>query len=179
MSEVRQGLPFNTTCIFAMNTRKQVYDLTLDDLVQHPVWEFALDEEGNDGQDEATVRPYDAPDALDPSDGMFVVLAFFELADGSKMQGYVTPSSGDSFNLGTIQPIIVTEQGQVGFWCGMVSPSSEQLIQQYKRLDRDARQVFPLTFESQVPLVGGPVRGSLEGFMVLEDLKTRKVRILT
>ncbi len=162
-----------------MNTRKQVYDLTLDDLVQYPVWEFALDEEGNDGQDEATVRPYDTPDALDPSDGMFVVLASFELADGSKMQGYVTPSSADSSDLGTIQPIIVTEQGQVGFWCGIAPPSSEQLIQGYKRLNRDARQVFPLTFESQVQLVGEPVRGSLEGFMVLEDLTTRKVRILT
>lgn len=165
--------------MFAMNTRKQVYDLTLDDLFDYPVWEFALDEEAKDGQDEATVRPYDAPEALDPSDGMFVVLASFVLADGSKMQGYMTPPSADSADLGTIQPIIVTERGQVGFWCGIVSPSSEQLIQRYKRLDRDARQVFPLTFESQVQLVGGPARGSLEGFMVLEDLTKRKVKTLT
>jgi hypothetical protein len=37
--------------------RKPVYDLTLADFDAAPVWEFALDEEGVAGQDEATVRP--------------------------------------------------------------------------------------------------------------------------
>jgi hypothetical protein len=40
--------------------RKQVYDLTVADLEQHAVWEFALDEEGEEGQDEATIRPYES-----------------------------------------------------------------------------------------------------------------------
>src|SRR5262252_1978828 len=39
--------------------RKQVFDLTVEDLDRYPVWEFALDEEGDEGQDEATVRPYE------------------------------------------------------------------------------------------------------------------------
>jgi hypothetical protein len=39
--------------------RKQVYDLTLADFDVAPVWEFASDEEGVAGQDEATVRPYE------------------------------------------------------------------------------------------------------------------------
>jgi hypothetical protein len=71
-----------------MKIRRQVYELTLDDLSKFPVWEFALDEEGEEGQDEATVRPYEVTGALDPSDGMFVVRASFTLADDSKMQGY-------------------------------------------------------------------------------------------
>ena len=28
-----------------MKVRKQVYELMLDDLAKHPVWEFALDQE--------------------------------------------------------------------------------------------------------------------------------------
>jgi hypothetical protein len=36
--------------------RKQVYGLTLDDFRSHPAWEFALDEEGRPGRDEATVQ---------------------------------------------------------------------------------------------------------------------------
>jgi hypothetical protein len=32
--------------------------LTLADLATSSVWEFALDEEGVEGQDETTVRPY-------------------------------------------------------------------------------------------------------------------------
>ena len=34
-------------------------------------------------------------------------------------------------------------------------------------------------FESQVELVGGAVRGSLAGFMVLEDPKTRTIKTRT
>src|SRR5205814_561097 len=41
-----------------MKIRKQVYNLTAADLSEHPVWEFAEDEEGTEGQDEATVRPF-------------------------------------------------------------------------------------------------------------------------
>ncbi len=77
-----------------MKIRKQVYQLTLDDLSKSPVWEFALDEEGEKGQDEAAVRPYGISGALDPSDGMFVVRAIFTLADGSRLQGCLTPPVG-------------------------------------------------------------------------------------
>ena len=71
--------------------RKQVYELTAGDLEQRPIWEFALDEEGEEGQDEATVRPWTGNQPLDPADGMFVVRAVFELADGTKLTGYLTP----------------------------------------------------------------------------------------
>ena len=37
--------------------RKQVFDLRPEDFASTPIWEFALDEEGASGQDEATVRP--------------------------------------------------------------------------------------------------------------------------
>ena len=51
-------------------TRKQVYELANSDFIRCPVWEFALDEEGAEGQDEATVRPYLYDGDLDPSLGM-------------------------------------------------------------------------------------------------------------
>ena len=71
-----------------MKIRKQVYDLAVSDLENHPIWEFALDEEGEDGQDEATVRPWEGGEPLNPADGMFVVRATFELADGTRLVGY-------------------------------------------------------------------------------------------
>jgi hypothetical protein len=55
------------------------------DMRRFPIGEFASDEEG---QDEATVRPFDVSGALDRSDGMFVVRARFTLADGTQMLGY-------------------------------------------------------------------------------------------
>ena len=156
--------------------RKQVYELTLQDLSTFPVWEFRLDEEGEEGRDESTVRPYTALGPLDPTDRMFVVRAVFTVADGSRMRGYITPPGRGDASLGTLQPIIVTDRGQVRLWCGTAAPGSKRLAQSYELLGRDAQHVFPVQFESDVELVGGAVRGSVPGFLVLEDFQTRRTR---
>ncbi len=159
--------------------RKQVYELTPEDLVTHSVWEFALDEEGEEGQDEATVRPYQPNGPLDPSDGMFIVRARFVLADGTQMRGYLTPPVQEDSGLGTLQPAIVVDGGQVSFWCGMLAPESSQVAESYALLGKSqASEVFPVKFESDVELVGGPVAGELPGFLVLEDFKTMKTRVI-
>jgi hypothetical protein len=50
------------------------------------------------------------------------------------------------------------------------------LAHSYELLGKDAGHVFPVRFESDVTLVGGPVRGNVPGFLVLEDFQTRKTR---
>jgi len=156
--------------------RKQVYELTLEDLSEFPVWEFRLDDEGEEGRDESTVRPYTASGPLDPAERMFVVRAVFTLADGSRMQGYCSPPLRGDDSMGTLQPIIVTDRGQVRFWCGTTEPDSKRLTRSYEWLGKDPRYVFPVRFESEVELVGGPVSGSVPGFLVLEDFQTRRTR---
>jgi hypothetical protein len=156
--------------------RKQVYELTLDDLARFPIWEFRSDKDGAENQDEATVRPFTASGPLDPADRMFIVRAIFTLADGSKMKGYFTPPAPGHEGLGTLQPIIVTDRGQVRFWCGTAAPDAKRLARSYELLAKDGGQVFPIRFESDVELVNGPARGSLPGFLVLEDFQTRKTR---
>ena len=159
----------------ATRIRKQVYELTLEDLSKFPVWEFKVDEEG---QDESTVRPYTASGPLDPAERMFVVRTVFTLADGSRMQGYCSPPLRDDDSIGILQPIIITNRGQVRFWCGTAAPDSKRLTRSYEWLGKNARCVFPMQFESEVELVGNPVRGSVPGFLVLEDFQTRKTRIV-
>ena len=158
--------------------RKQIYALTLHDLTTFPVWEFSLDVEGDEGRDESTVRPYTDPGPLNPTDRMFVVRAVFTLADGSMRQGYVTPPVRGDDSIGALQPIIVTDRGQIRFWCGTTVPDPERLARSYELLGKDAKHVFPVTFESDVELAGGPVRGSVRGFLVLEDFETRRSRIV-
>ncbi len=159
-----------------MRIRKQVYELTLDDLNQFPVWEFALDEEGEEGQDEATVRPCEVLGSLDPSAGMFIVRAMFTLADGSKMQGYLTPPARGDGGLGTLQPVVVSPRGQVMFWYGVVAPDDAHVAESYQKLGRGADKVFPVEVTSQMDLAGGPVRCVVPGFLVLEDWKTGRTR---
>ena len=163
----------------ALPVKRQVYELTLHDLSTFPVWEFRLDEEDGADHNESTVRPHTAPGPLDPTDRMFIVRAVFTLSDGSRMQGYCTPSRLGDASLGTLQPIIVTERGQVRFWCGTAAPSPKRLADSYELLGKDAKRVFPLRFESEVELVGGPVKGSVPGFLVLEDFQTRRTRTVT
>ena len=166
------------TCGDSQGTRvrKQVYELTLHDLSAFPVWEFKLDEDIPEAQDEATVQPFIASGPLDPADRMFVVRAVFTLADGSKMLGYFTPPVRGHDTIGTLQPIIVTDRGQVRFWCGTAAPGPGRLAHSYELLGKDAKRVFPLRFESDVELAVGPARGSVPGFLVLEDFQTRRTR---
>jgi len=163
----------------ATKIRKQVYDLLMTDFEHCPVWEFALDEEGEDGQDEATVRPYSVKGALDPSEGMFVVRARFVLADGTQLQGYITPPVQGDSSLGTLQPIIITPQGQIAFWCGAMVLEAAAIAGNYALLGKSSpSQVFPLQFEADVPLVGGPLRGEVPGFMMLEDIESMRTRVV-
>lgn len=162
-----------------MKIRKQVYELIPDDLDTFPVWEFALDEEGEDNQDEATVRPSIGSEPIDPAEGMKIVKATFRLADGSTALGYITPPEDESNDLGTIQPVIVSDNGQVAFWCGVIIPSAEQLAESYNILSKQPLEIFPLAFESDVALVGGSVSGIVPGFLILEDWESGKTRTVT
>jgi len=146
--------------------RKQVYELTPEDLVAFSAWQFALHEESEADQDEATVRPFPFSGPIDPAAGMLIVAARFWLADGTEMRGYLTPPTDEDRSMGRTQPQIVTPTGQVCFWYGRCPPNTARA---YGLLGRPAHSVFPVRFESAVPLVGGAVSGSVAGFLCLED----------
>ena len=146
-----------------LKTRMQVYELTPGDLVQVPIWEFALDEEGKKGQDEATVRPWKKAGVLDPTHGTFIVRAAFILADGTRHLGYLTLRADRDISIPAVEPIIVTAHGQVMFWYGVLTPDAERLQKAYMSLG--GTQVFPIRYESDVRLFRGPVSGTLTGFL--------------
>ena len=146
-----------------MKIRKQVYELTLLDIKEFPVWEFALDEEDEEGQDEATVRPFEFTPPLDPNEGMFIVQAEFVFADGTEMKGYLTPSS--ERKIGYVQPIIIADNNQIGFWHGIQKPSKDEISSYYKSFNKSSVEVFPITYKSVVELTDGIIEGVIDGFM--------------
>jgi len=162
----------------AMKIRKQVYELTLDDMRRFPVWEFALDEEGEERQDEATVRPCEISGPLDSADRPFIIRAVFTLADNTQMHGCLTTPAHDNEGLGTLQPVIITERGHVLIWRGVIAPDSQTIAHSYAKLGRDAASTFPIHVVSDVELVEAPIRATIPGFMVLEDWKSGKTRTL-
>jgi hypothetical protein len=151
-------------------TRKQVYDLTLADLEAAPVWEFALDEEGVAGQDEATVRPYVVAFPIDAAGhGGLVVSAAFRLADGTSLRGYFSPQPMSLSQPGWIQPVVICDAGQVNFWHGIQRPTQNQMMDELVKLGKQAAEVFPLRYRSDVEVVGGPISGIIPGFGFKEN----------
>ena len=77
-------------------TRKPIDQITVADLVDFPIWEFCLDEEGVEGMDETWVRPLAA--AAVPNEAYSLsVAAEFETASGLRVNGLigVTTAEGE------------------------------------------------------------------------------------
>jgi hypothetical protein len=153
--------------------RKQVTDLLPDDLARYPIWEFALDEEGEEGQDEETVKPRPDLDRADPADGLFIVRTEFVVADGTRFDGYASPHE-DAY-LGYTQPTIVTADGQVRFWFGGVPPRPGKLEASYRILGKSAPEVFPVRYRALVEHDGAPLEGEIGAFMHLESMGSKTV----
>jgi hypothetical protein len=150
-----------------IGVRKQIYDLTLADLAQYPVWDFALDEEGVEGQDEATLRPLTGALVADEFPGT-VVRAKFTLADGTVLIGHMTvPGIGDNSIL-DFHPSIVTETSQINFMFGYNEPSNAEKENVYSILGKSAKQVFPIEFCSDVDQLHPPQCCTIPGFLYLK-----------
>ena len=160
----------------ATTIRKQVADLRPDDLARFPIWEFALDEEGEEGQDEETVRPRPDLDRADPSEGMFVVRAEFVSADGTRFDGYVSPD--EAADVSFTQPTIVTADGQVRFWLGGVGPRPDELEAGYRTLGKTATELFPLRYRALVEHGGAALEGEIPAFMHYESMGSDTIVIV-
>jgi len=158
--------------------RKQVYELTLYDISRFPIWEFALDEEGENGQDELTVRPYFFSGSLDLNKGIFIVKADFKLADDTLMVGYITPPEKSDKSLGSIQPVIITEKGQVSFWKGNKKPSNKLISESYKHLGKQKNNVFPIHFKSSLSISTINIEGVIRGFLFFEKSPDSAIEII-
>jgi hypothetical protein len=149
---------------------RQFGDLTLTDFSQHPVWVnvHVIDYEKDwyNETDEETFRPWDGNLPADPSETMFLVKAKLTLADGSEYDGFITPQQeSDEPDLGTIQPYLLTESGElISFWFGMFQPSQKDMNGLYEKLGKNANQVFPIQFKAQDGIATGIVKGIIPGF---------------
>jgi hypothetical protein len=158
--------------------RKQVYELTKEDIAKFAVWEschgYPEEEARPEYQDEATVRPYEGHLPLDVSIGDFYVRTVFTLADGSRMPGLLVPNTKSIY---TLVPAVITDNdGQMDFALAGIPDTAAFLVEMYRWLGgRQRDQVFPVTYETDVELVSGPLRGTLEGFHIKDESGQKKI----
>jgi hypothetical protein len=149
--------------------RRQVYLLTVKELMKHTIWEFCLGEEDIPGQDEATVKPSEDSEVPGYSPGAYVIAADVTFADGTSALGYLY--SGEPNDWGCIQPNAVTQAGQVNFWLGalrFVADVDKRIADQLQVLGRSARQIFPAIFKSRAKINDEFQTVIVSGFMALE-----------
>jgi hypothetical protein len=150
----------------APRIRKQVYELTVQDFQDHPIWEFCPEEVGANGQDEATVRPTEKRELSGELAGSCVVAANVKFADGSSGAGYLY--NNDEARIGFVQPNLFVGNAQINFWLGSLKflPNAPQRIpNHYKTIGKGKEAIFPLTFESAASVDGRVLRVVLQGFM--------------
>jgi hypothetical protein len=146
---------------------KQFGDLTPADFDRHPVWigchTADYDEPWHDETDEETFRPWHGPLPADPSDGILLVRATIQLADGTAMPGFVTPAFDDG-DVGTQQPQIFVGGRRFAFWGGGVGVPVQERQAFYAALGKPPDAVFPLRFAAERGLSTGVVMGEVDGF---------------
>jgi len=154
--------------------RIQEYNLTLQNVLDYPAWEFALDEETIEGQDERTVRPYIVEPPLNLEEAYFIVRASFFLADGTQLKGLITPRSSSINHFipnvfpYDLQPRIITENGKVEFCYGANDLDRDKLDNNYQKLGKLPSEVFPLRFSSDISVMDSITTGYLDGFMFFD-----------
>ena len=157
-----------------MIIRIQDYNLKLTDIIKYPVWEYALDEEAVEGQDERTVRPYLVTSPLNPGSSYLIVRATFRFADGSQMKGLIKPVILRKRNLGSIcipydlNPTLVTDDWKIHFCYGALKPGPSELSNKYRMLGKVPDEIFPIDFHSDIEVLDSITGGTLQGFMYFE-----------
>ena len=135
-------------------TRKPIDQITVADLVDFPIWEFCLDEEGVEGMDETWVRPLAAA-AVPNGAYSLSVAAEFETASGLRVNGLVgvTTTAGE---VEIAYPVLLFD-GKYLFVPSQhdmqIGPDDEKL----RRAVVDAlgpSPVFPLRYRLSVPIEG-------------------------
>lgn len=134
-----------------LSTRKPIDQLEPEDFSSFPIWEFATDEEENEGQDETWVRPV-ATQIIEPNSYSLAVAARFETVSGLSILGCVDVTTANEFEFGHG---VLLHNGEYIF-----VPSSN-----YSRANQDRKavasslqlaesQVFPLKFTLLVNVRG-------------------------
>jgi hypothetical protein len=160
---------------------KQAYDLTLDDFARYSVWVQChlvdYDEPWYEETDEATFRPWTGTKPVDPQEATFLIRATMTLANGSKLNGFLTPQSAEQpLNLGTMQPMVFSESGeQLAFWDGAYKRSEEERVRFYAALGIGAKEIFPMSFSGEPGLAVGRVAGAIPGLCCLKDFRELEV----
>lgn len=160
---------------------RQFGELGPEDFQRHPVWILCHTVDYNEPwyaeTDEETFRPWSKELPATVLRETLLVRADFELWDGSRYPGFVTPlvegydTLPDGRRLGKAghplgrqQPNIFVADKRFGFWGGIVGIPKQVQREFYAALGKEPTQIFPMQFRSGTGLAKGTLAGQIDGF---------------
>ena len=159
---------------------KQYGELTQRDFQLHPVWinVHGIDQDEpwyeNEEIDEETFRPYTGDLPVSTTDGILLVAATLQLADGTEYPGFLTPiepmpEASPLDRMRASQPSLFARSGvAIDFWTGIYDPRDD-LARYYQLLDHPPAAVFPIVYRSRPGLCEKSVlSGEIPGFCWFE-----------
>jgi ankyrin repeat protein len=137
--------------------RKGYTKFTLQDFEDHPIWELQTSL--------TTAEPYEGkvPFKSDPARAYFVK-TLFTLGDKTTTTGW-TMICVPPYETIDVNPTILTDSGPVDLTRLAAQPKDKDVAAVYSRLGRNSREVFPLSFQTAVPVPKGPASGTMNGFI--------------
>lgn len=136
--------------------KKQVYDLTQNDLDEHPAWRFLMSE---DDDDELTVMPIASPIDIDTNDQILLYSKFTDL-NGTVYGGYIYWGSPDRIEF--LQPCMFLGDEKIIFWNGMIKPD-------FSKISRNLTTMLPISLESLNYGVLKSIHKKLEGIYYMDE----------
>ena len=141
-----------------ISTRKPVDEITAEDLRCFPIWEYALDEEGDPDQDETWIKPASA-DAVPSGAYSQIVAASFTVDSSTSLTGFMIVTTAE-------QPVALSPGAIVTDGGYRFIPSSPMSGYEERReaLARNLGVTFPLAYRLCVAIAGeqAPRHGIIE-----------------
>lgn len=165
---------------------KQINDLTVRDLMRHPVWMciHGLDENKPwySETDELTYRPWDGAlpyNRSDPDAEIVVARTRFTFADASSYFGLLTPPYTTGNRVSRMQPaLFLTDGTAVSFYKADRGLAEKTLGNLLRRITKERSRVFPVRYEVSDQVVIPPVSGELVGVYYMGPVGSRNIRVL-
>jgi len=134
---------------------KRLSDLTIADLLENEVWEYWM------ADNIEFVRASDKTEVTEDTNIAYIVATEFVFKNRSKHLGFCSPNEAGDLEI--IQPVIITDKGQVEFYKESDWTDDEKDAE-LSRLGLGGKAVFPVTFITKVKCNRELFSGTLTDF---------------
>ena len=135
--------------------RKRLIDLTTEDLLENPVWEYWM------AENVEYVRASGKTEITEDSNATHIVVTDFIFNNKSKHLGFCSPK--DQGSLDDIQPVVITVKGHVEFFRENDWTENEK-GKALTKLGFEWKDVFPLVYTTRVKFDRKFYTGTLQDF---------------